>query len=117
MLTSVSKRRAFGGTLALPLRLRLVLLKRYADAITDRVGQPHYLNVGRYSQRVISVTLLPTRALAPGRVSRRCDADDPGSISIAYQDWSLLPRSLCLSQRRCQSHSLEHRCGSRVQAR
>src|ERR1041385_1152702 len=56
MLTSVSKGRAFGGPLALPLRLRLVWLERYADAITDRLGQPPF-NVGGYSgQNVASLS-------------------------------------------------------------
>jgi hypothetical protein len=56
MLTSVSRERAFGGTQALALRLRLVWLERYADAITDRVGQPLF-NVGGYSgQNVASLS-------------------------------------------------------------
>ena len=53
MLTSVSKGRAFGGPLALPLRLRLVWLERYADAITDGVGQPLF-NVGGYSDQNVA---------------------------------------------------------------
>jgi hypothetical protein len=52
MLTSVLKGHAFAGTLALPPRLRLVWPERYADAITDTVGQPLF-NVGRYSGRVV----------------------------------------------------------------
>ena len=52
MLTSVLKGHAFAGTLALPPRLRLVRLERYADAITDIVGQPLFKD-GRYRGQVV----------------------------------------------------------------
>src|SRR5678816_2816465 len=52
MLTSVLKGHAFAGTLALPPRLRLVWLERYADAITDTGGQPLFSS-GRYSREVV----------------------------------------------------------------
>ena len=48
MPTSVLNGRAFAGLLALSARLRLGWLARYADAITDTVGQPLF-NVGGYS--------------------------------------------------------------------
>src|SRR5262245_57288539 len=79
MLTSVSKWRAFGGTQALALSLLLVWPERYADAITDTVGQPLF-NVGRYSgQNVASLSeaLLEetTHTVATGAVD-----ETPGSL-------------------------------------
>ena len=61
MLTSVSRGRAFAGILALPPRLRLVWLERYADAITDILGQPLF-KLGRY--RVLDVASLSRESMS-----------------------------------------------------
>src|ERR1041385_900255 len=47
MPTSGLMGHAFGGTLALPARLRFGWLARHADAITDTLGQPLF-KFGRY---------------------------------------------------------------------
>ena len=46
MLTSVSDGRAFAGVAALPPSVGSVWLERYADAITDAVGQPLFRGGG-----------------------------------------------------------------------
>src|ERR1700741_5205862 len=66
MLTSVSKGRAFEGTLALTPTLRWVWLERYADAITDTVGQP-LSKFGRYSGQNVAFLSRRSSYSAAGR--------------------------------------------------